>query len=284
MFQLAEHHVGTRGVNAQERRLRNEASLRRWTNFALLVAVAMGLAVALAHGGTVSASWTAYGAAIGMGAVLGFLFGVPGFSRRGADAQITPASNSETHPRPITSNASPANATADEAVRDKAASTAPSTAASAMGDPHGTPPPSPSFAGPTSDSSGSGGTSPASTFASTPVGPVPTTPAIDVASASAAVSLGPPSNLEQVADWVTKLLLGGGLTQMQQIPPLVWRWSRWVALGILGDEAKTGKITEQVILSHQAFAAGLLLYGFVLGFFGGFLITKLQLGRAISDI
>jgi len=72
------------------------------------------------------------------------------------------------------------------------------------------------------------------------------------------------------------LLLGGGLTQIQQIPPKVWQWARAVAVGIDPD-AK-----EALIQSHQAFAAGLMTFGFVLGFFGGFLITKLQLGRALS--
>lgn len=84
------------------------------------------------------------------------------------------------------------------------------------------------------------------------------------------------SNLEQVADWVTKLLLGGGLTQIQHIPPKVWQWSRNVAIGIDGGSA-------QLVAADQAFAAGLLVYGFVLGFFGGFLITKLQLGKAIQS-
>jgi hypothetical protein len=87
------------------------------------------------------------------------------------------------------------------------------------------------------------------------------------------------SNLEQVADWVTKLLLGGGLTQMQHIPPLVWQWSRVVAIGIIGPAGAN----EQTIQSHQSFAAGMLVYGFIVGFFSGFLITKLQLGKAIQD-
>lgn len=90
------------------------------------------------------------------------------------------------------------------------------------------------------------------------------------------------SNLEQVADWVTKLLLGGGLTQMQRIPPKIWQWSRLVALGMLGEQPGQGN--ESLIVAYQAFAAALLVYGFIVGFFGGYLITKLQLGRAIAQI
>jgi hypothetical protein len=85
----------------------------------------------------------------------------------------------------------------------------------------------------------------------------------------------PPSNLEQVSDWVTKLLLGGGLTQMQQIPGMVWNMAGSVAIGI-APEAKGADLQAQ-----QAFAAGLLIYFFIDGFFSGYLITKLQFGRKI---
>jgi len=86
-----------------------------------------------------------------------------------------------------------------------------------------------------------------------------------------------PSNLEQVSDWVTKLLLGGGLTQLQQIPRMIWELSYSVAVGI--DPNASG----QLLLSEQAFASGVLIYFFVTGFFGGYLITKLQLGRRLQS-
>jgi hypothetical protein len=85
----------------------------------------------------------------------------------------------------------------------------------------------------------------------------------------------PPSNLEQVSDWVTKLLLGGGLTQLQQIPTMVWNLAHSVAIGI-DSTAKDANLQAQ-----QAFAAGLLIYFFITGFFSGYLITKLQFGRKI---
>ena len=53
-----------------------------------------------------------------------------------------------------------------------------------------------------------------------------------------------------------------------------------IALGIIGDDPK---INDRLILAQQAFAAGLLVYGFILGFFSGYLITKLQLGKAIAE-
>lgn len=80
------------------------------------------------------------------------------------------------------------------------------------------------------------------------------------------------SNLEQVSDWVTKLLLGGGLTQLQQIPGKIWELARWVAVGI--DPGASGALMD----SHQSFACGLIIYFAILGFFSGYLITKIQLG------
>ena len=68
---------------------------------------------------------------------------------------------------------------------------------------------------------------------------------------------------------------------MQRIPPKVWQWSHVVALGIIGDDPR---INDRLILAQQAFAAGLLVYGFILGFFSGYLITKLQLGKAIARV
>ena len=107
-----------------------------------------------------------------------------------------------------------------------------------------------------------------------------TAPAGDVTStvpSSAQDSHSDPSNLEQVSDWVTKLLLGGGLTQLQQIPGMIWGLARSVAIGV--DPWATG----QDLLSEQAFASGVLIYFFVTGFFGGYLITKLQLGRRLRS-
>jgi hypothetical protein len=88
------------------------------------------------------------------------------------------------------------------------------------------------------------------------------------------------SNLVQVSDWVTKLLLGGGLTQLQQIPPRIWELAGWVAIGIDPGAAARGK--EAILQSNQAFAAGLLIYFSVLGFFGGYFITQLQFRKRLQ--
>ncbi|HEY3835890.1 MAG TPA: hypothetical protein VGL72_04945 [Bryobacteraceae bacterium] len=86
------------------------------------------------------------------------------------------------------------------------------------------------------------------------------------------------SNLVQVSDWMTKLLLGGGLTQLQQIPKKIWELAGWVAIGI---DPKNADPTSAAYQANQIFASGLLVYFFVLGFFGGYFITQLQFGKKI---
>jgi hypothetical protein len=226
--------------------------LRLWTNTSLVIAVALGLAVAIIHGGEVTASIAAFGSALGLGGVLGFLFGIPGASQShvsiGRVDTVAVGGGQGSKVFGGTVNESPDTPSPTDNAQAPSASAAASPPADAIrlqqANP-ATPDPNPP------------GNAPEAT-------PIPSTT--------------PTSNLEQVADWVTKLLLGGGLTQMQRIPPKIWQWSRIVAIGILGD----GKATEQAIQAQQAFAAGCLVYGFILGFFAGFLITKLQLGKAVS--
>ena len=219
------------------------------TNIGLLIAVALGIIVAVVHGGERTVTIAALGASLGVGGVLGFLFGVPGASHAhitigrvdtvavGAGQGAKVIGGAVNEPAPPTPSPTQSQDAAPEAV-----------ALAAPGD--GTPPVADQ---PATDPTAS-----------------PTDPAGAPQTTAA-------SNLEQVADWVTKLLLGGGLTQMQRIPPKIWQWSRNVAIGITD-----GKATDMTLQAQQAFAAGVLVYGFILGFFSGFLITKLQLGKRVA--
>lgn len=82
------------------------------------------------------------------------------------------------------------------------------------------------------------------------------------------------SNLEQVSDWVAKLLLGAGLTQVEKLPALFTSWGYHVALGL-------GKPADAA--SNQIFATALILYFLVLGFIAGYLVTKVELSKSLSD-
>ncbi len=76
------------------------------------------------------------------------------------------------------------------------------------------------------------------------------------------------TNLEQISDWLTKILVGVGLTQILQIPGQLQRLTAFLAPA-LGNQP-----------SSQVFALGLLGYFSIAGFLIGYLTTRLLLGRA----
>jgi hypothetical protein len=261
MFPFSDATIKTRRtLSINERILAHQYRLSFLTNLGLGIALVLGFAVIGAHGGVHTTAIAAYGASLGAGGVLGFLFGVPSTGK--GPVNITSAGNVAVG----TGNNSPTISA--DAVDQPSASPAESTVAPAPN----TPPLSLS-SNPTSPSASKTG-SPSQTSQAPDQSPdQDTQPSLAAAHSST-------SNLEQVADWVTKLLLGGGLTQMQRIPPKVWQWAHIVALGIIGNDPG---INDRLIQAQQAFAAGLLVYGFILGFFSGYLITKLQLGKAIAE-
>lgn len=77
------------------------------------------------------------------------------------------------------------------------------------------------------------------------------------------------SPIEQIADWLTKIIVGLGLTNLSKIPGKLELWAGYVAGGIGKD------------VNHAA-ALGMLLYFVVLGFVGGYLLTNLFLEGLIT--
>lgn len=76
------------------------------------------------------------------------------------------------------------------------------------------------------------------------------------------------TNLEQISDWLTKIIVGLGLVNLYAIPDLLRDTSTLIADGIASSEN-----TGSVII----FANALLLYFPVLGFLVGYLITRIFL-------
>lgn len=94
-------------------------------------------------------------------------------------------------------------------------------------------------------------------------------PATAAADAPAAEYV-PNTNLEQVSDWLTKILLGVGLTQLDTI------WARFHQVARALAPALGGRADS------EPFAAALVLYFVLLGFLGGWLLTRLLLAGALS--
>ncbi|WMD03226.1 tetratricopeptide repeat protein [Streptomyces sp. FXY-T5] len=79
------------------------------------------------------------------------------------------------------------------------------------------------------------------------------------------------TNLEQISDWLTKILVGVGLIQLIRIPSGIGSLGEWLKPA-LGD-------TE----SSEIFAVGLVLYNVVGGFLIGYLLTRLRMAQALSS-
>ncbi|MFJ9777006.1 hypothetical protein ACIRVF_38215 [Kitasatospora sp. NPDC101157] len=84
-------------------------------------------------------------------------------------------------------------------------------------------------------------------------------------------SYAPNTNLEQVSDWLTKVLLGVGLTQLGSLGERLHRLGAALAPVLGGEDAAV------------PFAAALVLYFLLLGFLAGWLVTRLALPRVLTE-
>ena len=76
------------------------------------------------------------------------------------------------------------------------------------------------------------------------------------------------TNLEQVSDWITKILVGLGLVQLGRMPEKLKEYSKLLAIGLNDTDG-------------GVFAGAIIVYFSVLGFMGGYLITRLFLSRVM---
>jgi hypothetical protein len=75
------------------------------------------------------------------------------------------------------------------------------------------------------------------------------------------------TNLEQISDWLTKILVGVGLTQLREIGPRMWALAGSLAVAMGGN---------------TPVALGVVVNFSIWGFFVGYLLTRLFLATAFS--
>ena len=80
------------------------------------------------------------------------------------------------------------------------------------------------------------------------------------------------TNLEQISDWLTKILVGVGLTQIGEIPGALGTLAGYLAPGFQGSNVDSA--------ISKVFAIGLFIYALICGFFVGYLWTRLFLAGA----
>jgi len=81
------------------------------------------------------------------------------------------------------------------------------------------------------------------------------------------------TNLEQISDWLTKIIVGVGLVELKKVYEYFQRATIFIAGGIgINDSAQT-----------QPLAAAVIIYFMVLGFLSGYILTRILLAGAFSS-
>lgn len=87
---------------------------------------------------------------------------------------------------------------------------------------------------------------------------------------SAATLYGANTSLEQISDWLTKILVGIGLTQLTQLPSALQSYSEFVGRALPN------------VAGGAVFVGAETLYFAICGFLASYLWTRLELGKALS--
>ncbi|MBN2303973.1 MAG: hypothetical protein JXQ72_05825 [Anaerolineae bacterium] len=85
----------------------------------------------------------------------------------------------------------------------------------------------------------------------------------------------PNTNLEQISDWLTKILVGVGLTQITKVPEGFDALAVYLAEGLSTDTA--------INPAHKVFAAMIIVYALVGGFLLSYLWSRLFLQSALTQ-
>jgi len=86
----------------------------------------------------------------------------------------------------------------------------------------------------------------------------------------------PSTNLAEISDWLTKLLLGAGLVELTRLGQPLSELIDNVARG-LGGATTSGGVTESAVV----IAAGILITYVALGFLGGYLTTSFWYAKGL---
>lgn len=78
------------------------------------------------------------------------------------------------------------------------------------------------------------------------------------------------TNLEQISDWLTKIIVGLGLIELRNVPGYLNNLSGYFALGLGG--------TPQT----QSLASAVIVYFVIVGFLGVYLMTRIYLAQVFS--
>jgi hypothetical protein len=86
----------------------------------------------------------------------------------------------------------------------------------------------------------------------------------------------PNSNLVEISDWLTKIIVGVGLVQLNRIPGRIQDLTTYIGNGLRPCDS------EMCRQSSEAFALGIILFFFCVGFLIGYLWARLYLPYALA--
>lgn len=78
------------------------------------------------------------------------------------------------------------------------------------------------------------------------------------------------TNLDQISDWLTKIVVGVGLINLQKVPPRLDQAATYIAHSFGGD-------------GNKFFAGAMIIYFSIVGFLGAYLITRIYLAGVFED-
>jgi hypothetical protein len=87
-------------------------------------------------------------------------------------------------------------------------------------------------------------------------------------------------NIEQISDWLIKMLIGIGLSQMYKFPGLIWYYASRLTEGV----STLGTIPKDDVYSSPAPASCLILFFLICGFIEGYLATRLLLPSKLVEV
>lgn len=117
-----------------------------------------------------------------------------------------------------------------------------------------------------------------------PQNPVPAAaaanPPADPSTGAARSDAVDPSPIEQISDWLTKIIVGLGLANLKQLPEQLDTWAHYVASSV-GSFAAPGGATAPAN-AGASLALGMILYFLILGFMACYILTQIFLRNLIN--
>ena len=92
------------------------------------------------------------------------------------------------------------------------------------------------------------------------------------------------SPIEQIADWLTKTIVGVALVNLEKLPRLLSQWASYVASGLAVDStaATAACIDKSGCGIGPSFALGVIIYFTIVGFLSGYLLTQVFLQKYVN--